>query len=83
MRKNYTRRGFYSRYQNSPLRHAMGGRTGHNMSVNKVDEYTRLIYYIKYNEINPYGYIPVLSRFHKNLKRRKTWIRLYKQNSAT
>ena len=83
MRKNHTRRGLYSRYQNSPLRHTMGGRVGHNMSANKVDEYTRLIYYIKYNEINPYGYIPVILRFHKNLKRRKTWINLYKQNSVT
>ena len=83
MRKNHTHRGFYSRYQNSPLRHAMGGRTGHNMSANKADEYSRLIYYIIYNEINPYGYIPAILRFHKNLKRRKTWTRIYKQDNAT
>ena len=82
MRKNHTRRGFYSRYQNSPLRHAIGGRTGHNMSVNKADEYSRLISYIEDNEINPFGYIPVILRFHKNLKRRKTWTRLYKQDNA-
>ena len=83
MRKNYTRRGFYTRYQNSLLRRAMGGRTGHNMSSNKADEYIRLISYIEVNEINPFGYIPVILRFHKNLKRRKTWIRLYKRGNAT
>lgn len=79
MRKNYTRRGFYSRYQSSPLRHAIGGRTGHNMSINKVDEYCRLIRYINYGTVNPFGYIPVILRFYKNLKRRRTWMRLYKQ----
>ena len=79
MRKNHTRREFYTRYQTSPLRRAIGGRTGHNMSVNKVDEYSRLIRYINYGTVNPFGYILVIRRFYKNLKRRKTWIRLYKQ----
>jgi len=79
MRKNHTHQGFYTRYRTSPLRRAIGGRTGHNMGGNKADEYLRLIRYINYGTVNPFGYIPVILRFYKNLKRRKTWIRLYKQ----
>ena len=81
MRKNHTCHGFYAKYQTSPLRRALGGRTGHNMGFYKADEYVRLIEYIKTQQINPFGYISVILRFHKNLKRRKTWIRLYNEEN--
>lgn len=86
MKKHDTHRNFYKKFQTLPVRSTVNGRTGHNMSCNKADEYLRLIWYINHGEINPFGYIPVILRFHKNLKRRKTWIRLYKEenfNKAT
>lgn len=79
MRKNATHRNFYKKNQTSLLR--VNGRTGHNMSYNKMEEYFRLIDYVNHGEKNPFGYIPVVLRFYKNLKRRKTWIRLYKEEN--
>ena len=77
--KNKTYVNFYKKHRHGKTRSVLNGRTAHNMSFNKIDEYKRLTWYITYNEINPFGYIPVILRFHKNLKRRKTWIRLYKE----
>lgn len=65
-----------------------GGRNNSNMSPRKRDEYGWLTIYADYDEIPVWCDFysryekEVIMRFFKNLKRRKTWLRLYEENTS-
>ena len=84
MKRNKTRRGAYrnAREHDKKYRHLVSGRSPMNMSDMKYYEYRKLRWYVHSGDVNPYGFCIALNRFYKNLKYRKTFIRLMNKIKA-
>lgn len=76
MKRQKTRIGFYTNIHKKSKKHAslVNGRIGINMSLLKIDEYTKLRWYVYNGFINPYGSCITLYRFYKNIKYRKRYV---------
>lgn len=84
MKREKTYHGYYHkmREHDKKYRHLVGGRSYTNMSDMKYYEYRKLRWYIRSGDVNPYGFCIALNRFYKNLKYRKTFIRLMNTHKA-
>jgi hypothetical protein len=84
MKREKTYHGYYhkTREHDKKYRYLVGGRSPMNMGDMKYYEYSKLRWYIHSGDVNPYGFCIALNRFYKNLKYRKTFIRLMNKNKA-
>lgn len=84
MKREKMRHGYYrkAREYDKKYRHLVGGRSPMNMGDMKYYEYNNLRIYIHLNLEPRFGYCIAIYRFYKNMKYRKTFIRLVNKNKA-
>lgn len=84
MKKEKTYHGYYHsmRMRDKKNRYLISGRSLITMSDMKCSEYNYLRRYIKFKFKPHFGYRVAIDRFYKNLKYRKTFIRLMNKNKA-
>jgi len=84
MKREKVAHGYYHkmRKHDKKYRHLVGGRSPMNMGDMKYYEYADLLRYIHLKLEPHFGYCIVIYRFYKNMKYRKTFIRLMNKNKA-
>lgn len=84
MKKEKTYHGYYHRMRerDKKRRYLVNGRSPMNMGDMKYYEYKNLLQYIHFNWEPHCGYCIAIYRFYKNMKYRKTFIRLMNKNKA-
>lgn len=84
MKREKTYHGYYHRMRarDKERRHFAGGRSPMTMSDMKYYEYSDLLRYIHLKLEPRFGYCIVIYRFYKNMKYRKTFIRLMNKIKA-